>query len=238
MTKLSLTLLAAVLFFSSQNGWAQQSDGKMDTTIDSVAYIVGGNIGSQFKSDNLEIDPEMFYLGFKAALEGQTLAINEAEAQAVMTRFQQEMKAEQMRKQKEMLATVGQENLKKGQEFLAKNKSEPGVNETPSGLQYKVLQEGNGAKPDNNDRVKVHYTGKLIDGTVFDSSIQRGEPTEFAADRVIKGWTEGLQLMSPGAKYVFYIPANLAYGERGAGENIGPNETLIFEVELLEVTKQ
>lgn len=206
----------------------------METIEDSVAYIVGGNLGSQFHNDSLQINPDIFMKGFETTLNGDSLSINDSVAQGLMMRFQQKMQEKQ---QKQFEAEL-EANTKKGQEFLEQNKTEPGVQVTESGLQYKVLEEGNGPKPTAEDKVKVHYTGKLIDGTVFDSSIERGEPTEFNVNRVIPGWTEGLQLMSVGSKYMFYIPANIAYGERGAGQQIGPNETLIFEVELLEIVSE
>jgi FKBP-type peptidyl-prolyl cis-trans isomerase len=135
----------------------------------------------------------------------------------------------------ELRQQKAQGNLEKGQAFLEENKTLSGVIELESGLQYKVIEEGTGRSPKENDRVKVHYTGKLLSGEVFDSSLDRGQPAEFALKGVIKGWTEGLQHMKEGGKYELYIPADLAYGQRGGGQTIGPNETLIFEVELLEV---
>ena len=234
LAKFSLALTAIVVLNSCDDNGAAGGDGKMDEMLDSVAYVVGGNIGKQFHQDSLKIDSDMFMQGFRAALNGDSLLISDSVAQGLMMRFQEFMQGEQQKKMEALM----ENKLKEGQEFLEKNKAEEGVQVTGSGLQYKVLNEGTGQKPDSNDKVKVHYTGKLIDGTVFDSSIERGEPTEFAVNRVIPGWTEGLQLMSQGSKYMFYIPSEIAYGPRGAGQNIGPNETLIFEVELLEVTKQ
>ncbi len=133
------------------------------------------------------------------------------------------------------ILSPAERNLQIGQEFLEENGKRPEVTTTPSGLQYEVLEEGTGPKPTADQSVTVHYTGKLIDGTVFDSSVQRGEPITFSLRQVIRGWTEGLQLMPRGSKYRLFIPANLAYGERGAGSDIGPNETLIFDVELLDI---
>jgi FKBP-type peptidyl-prolyl cis-trans isomerase len=149
----------------------------------------------------------------------------------------QEMQDAMMSLQKEMqnkAAELGVKSKKEGEDFLAANKSKEGVKTTASGLQYKVLKEGKGPKPKSTDTVKVHYRGTLLDGTEFDSSYKRGEPVEFPLDQVIKGWTEGLQLMPAGSKYQFWIPANLAYGEPG-NRGIPPNSTLIFEVELLEI---
>lgn len=224
----------AIAMMTSCDDKTSRGSAKMETIEDSVAYIVGGNLGSQFHNDSLQINPDIFMKGFETTLNGDSLSINDSVAQGLMMRFQQKMQEKQ---QKQFEAEL-EANTKKGQEFLEQNKTEPGVQVTESGLQYKVLEEGNGPKPTAEDKVKVHYTGKLIDGTVFDSSIERGEPTEFNVNRVIPGWTEGLQLMSVGSKYMFYIPANIAYGERGAGQQIGPNETLIFEVELLEIVSE
>jgi len=234
MTKLTFSIFAVVLMIACENGNAHKGNSEMTTFLDSVSYTFGTNIGSSFRKDSIDISMDNFWDGLNDAKNGDSLLINDSVAQELMQRFQKFM-AEEQQKKFENLKTV---NQAKGQEFLDKNKTESGIVITESGLQYKVLTEGNGMKPDSNDRVKVHYTGKLIDGTVFDSSVERGEPAEFAANRVIPGWVEGLQLMSTGAKYMFYIPSELAYGERGAGQNIGPNEVLIFEVELLEVFPQ
>jgi len=150
-----------------------------------------------------------------------------------LTQFQQEI----MAKAQAEAAQKGDENKKKGEKFLADNKSKPGVKTTPSGLQYSVISEGTGPKPTASSTVKVHYTGKLIDGTTFDSSVDRGEPVEFPLNGVIKGWTEGVQLMNKGAKYRFYIPQQLAYGPSSPTELIPPYSVLIFEVELLDIEK-
>lgn len=149
---------------------------------------------------------------------------------------QKEIAAAQAEQQPtETMLTPAQRNLQTGKEFLEENGKRPEVTTTASGLQYEVLKQGDGAKPTADQAVTVHYTGKLIDGTVFDSSVERGEPITFALSQVIPGWTEGLQLMPRGSKYRLFIPSNLAYGERGAGRDIGPNETLIFDVELLDI---
>ncbi len=142
-----------------------------------------------------------------------------------------------MQRKQEVKSKGGAQNLVKGQAFLSENGKKAGVTTTASGLQYEIIKAGNGPKPKSTDKVKVHYHGTLLDGTVFDSSVQRGEPVTFGVTQVIPGWTEALQLMSVGSKYKLYIPSNLAYGEQGGGEKIGANETLIFEVELLEITK-
>lgn len=190
-----------------------------------ASYALGANNGEQFKNLGLTIDIEMFSKGVKEAMAGQNQLTPEQMQEAFG--FLDEMVKEAQNK-------VLKEEKAAGAEFLAKNKKEAGVVETASGLQYKVVKEGTGKKPGPTDQVKVHYHGTLLDGTVFDSSVERGEPITFPLNGVIKGWTEGLQLMSEGSKYILYIPSDLAYGDRGA-QTIKPGATLIFEVELIEV---
>jgi FKBP-type peptidyl-prolyl cis-trans isomerase len=170
--------------------------------------------------------------GMRGFLSG-TAKLTDQQFQACMENLQQEA----MQKMEAEKAASGSVNKARGEKFLAENKSKDGVKTTASGLQYKVIKEGTGKKPAKENTVKVHYTGTTIDGKVFDSSVERGEPIEFPLAGVIAGWTEGVQLMSVGSKYTLYIPSNLAYGEQGAGQAIGPNETLIFDVELLDITK-
>jgi FKBP-type peptidyl-prolyl cis-trans isomerase len=165
--------------------------------------------------------------GLKDGLAGNA-ALNDQEMQEAMMGLQKDMQAK--------VAELGTKSKKEGEDFLAANKSKQGIKATTSGLQYKVIKEGSGPKPKSTDVVKVHYRGTLLDGTEFDSSYKRGEPVEFPLDQVIKGWTEGLQLMTVGSKYQLFIPAALAYGEPG-NRGIPPNSTLIFEVELLEIVK-
>ncbi len=199
---------------------------------DSVSYSIGADIARNFATQKMNINSDAFVSGFlNVALEGE-VKINEEEALKILTKYQQVMRA--TREAEANAAML--ENLKKGDEFLAENKSKDGVKVTDSGLQYKVITLGTGAKPTADDKVKVHYKGTLLDGTQFDSSYDRGTPAEFPLKNVIKGWTEGLQLMPVGSKYEFYIPAALAYGQN-APQTIGPNQTLIFEVELLEIVK-
>lgn len=196
------------------------------TTKQKSSYAIGVNIGRSFKQQGLDADTEQLVKGFKDAMAG-TIALSDAELQEAMMKLQQEMMAAQ--------AAKGEKAKGEGADFLAANKSKEGVKATASGLQYKVLKEGTGPKPKATDTVVAHYRGTLIDGTEFDSSYKRGEPTEFPLNGVIKGWTEGLQLMPVGSKYQFFIPSDLAYGERGAGGQIPPNATLIFEVELVSI---
>lgn len=200
---------------------------------DSVSYSVGVSIGNNMKGQMDDFKLELVMKGLQDVLTEQELVIAEAQCQQLVQAYS-------MRKQQEQMAEsqkAGTENLEKGQAFLAENGQKEGVTTTESGLQYEVMQEGSGASPSAEDRVTVHYHGTTIDGTVFDSSVDRGEPASFGLSQVIKGWTEGLQLMKTGAKYKFFIPSDLAYGPRGAGGDIGPNETLIFEVELISIDK-
>lgn len=206
---------------------------KLESKKDSASYAIGLQIGGGMKQQNLDINPEMLAAGLRHALLGETRLLTEEQQQAVLMAFQEEM----MRKQQEDMMKKGEEAIKKGEDFLNKNKTQAGVMTTPSGLQYKVIKEGKGAKPAATSQVKVHYTGKLIDGSKFDSSVDRGEPATFGLNQVIPGWTEGLQLMTVGSKYMLYIPPALGYGQQGMPPTIGPNEVLVFEVELLEIVK-
>ncbi len=202
-------------------GSAQLKDLK-----DKVSYSIGLNIGFNFKKQNVELNTDALLAGLKDALAGKTPALNENEVKETMTAFSKDM----AEKQKQ----VGEKSRAEGEKFLAENKKKDGVKTTASGLQYKVLKEGSGATPTATDTVTVNYRGTLIDGTEFDSSYKRGQPATFPVGGVIKGWTEALQLMKKGAKYQLFIPAGLAYGERGAPPDITPNSTLIFEVELMD----
>jgi FKBP-type peptidyl-prolyl cis-trans isomerase FklB len=204
----------------------------ISTKADSTSYAIGVNIGSSFQDQELEIDLAAFLAGIKDAMNDDSTAVKltEEELQTVFAALQQEMYEKQMAKMEEM----SRNNLSAAENFLKDNATKEGVMSTPSGLQYKVITEGSGRKPTAESEVVVHYRGRLLDGTVFDSSFERGEPAVFQVGQVIDGWIEGLQLMSAGSKYEFYIPSFLAYGEPG-NQVIPPNATLIFEVELLEV---
>ena len=197
--------------------------------LEKTSYALGMNVAMSLKQIPMELDVEAVLEGLSAMLSGTKPVLEQEEYAAVMQAFQAKMQAEQQ------AATAGkmEENSAAQKEFLAKNKDVEGVITTDSGLQYIVLKEGEGDSPNLDHTVKVHYEGKLLDGTVFDSSIQRGEPIEFGVGQVIKGWTEALQLMNVGSKYKLFIPSELAYGERGAGSMITPGSMLTFEVELL-----
>lgn len=194
------------------------------------SYALGVDIGKSVKRQPLELDAKAMAAGLIDAYTG-TPALTDAELKEVLQKLQEEFRTKAMAQQ----AKAGSENQKKGEVFLAENAKKDGVKTTASGLQYQVIKSGSGKTPGKKDTVKVHYHGTLIDGTVFDSSVDRGEPISFPVDGVIPGWTEALQLMKEGDKWKIFIPSNLAYGERGAGEKIAPNSTLVFEVELLAV---
>lgn len=236
MIRSAIIAMACFGLFSVQ-ACSQSSDKgapmELKTQKDKASYSIGVSIGKNLKDQKVEINTDILVKGLLDAYTGAKTQLTEKEMGDVLTQFQQEI----MAKAQEEAAKKGGENKSKGEKFLADNKNKPGVKTTPSGLQYTVISEGTGPKPTASSTVKVHYTGKLIDGTTFDSSVDRGEPIEFPLNGVIKGWTEGVQLMSKGSKYKFFIPSDLAYGDRGAGNAIGPNETLVFEVELLDIVK-
>ena len=201
--------------------------------MDKLSYALGLGIGQQLKSmgtrEDVNIDD--FAQAIKDVLDEKPLAIQHTEAQQIVNAYFQKMES-RMNAEK---AEKGKKALEEGKQFLAENAKKEGVTTTASGLQYEVLSEGNGKRPAATDKVRCHYEGRLIDGTVFDSSYRRGEPADFGLNQVIPGWTEGVQLMQEGAKYRFYIPYLLAYGEGGAGELIPPFSTLVFDVELIKV---
>jgi len=200
--------------------------------MDKVSYALGLGIGrqlSQMGADNLDIDD--FAKAIKDILAGKKPEIDDAEAQTLVKDFFEKQEA----KQRAAAAEKFKDTKEKGEAYLAENAKKEGVVTLPSGLQYQVIKEGNGRRPKATDKVKCHYEGMLVDGTLFDSSIQRGEPATFPLNGVIKGWTEGLQLMQEGAKYRFFIPYHLGYGENGAGASIPPFAALVFDVELIEV---
>lgn len=212
----------------------KQKNADLSSFENQVSYMVGRDIGKSLKDLNTDFDRDILFAAIEEVLDGEPSQLSDSvlsKVGAEFTKKLQESKTAEREKAQE-------ENKKEGEEFLKANKQIPGVKETESGLQYQVIKEGEGATPTKDDVVKVHYHGTLIDGTVFDSSVKRGEPATFPVGRVIKGWTEALQLMKEGGKYKIYVPSHLAYGERGARPPIGPNMTLIFEIELLEVVDE
>jgi len=196
-----------------------------------LSYSMGVATGTQLKRQEIDVDSDMFAKGIKDVISGTPLMIPEKEVQETLMNFQKDLAAKQTEKAKE----TGERNKKEGEVFLAENKKKGGVKTLPSGLQYRVIKEGTGETPKETDTVVTNYKGKLIDGTEFDSSYKRGQPATFPVKGVIKGWTEALQLMKEGSTWELFVPSDLAYGERGAGSVIGPNATLIFEVELISI---
>mgnify|MGYP001204767907 FL=1 len=213
---LSLILIMGITSINAQN---------LNTEMEKVSYSLGVNVAKSVKNQGLtSIDSEAIAQAFTDVFEGNELKISEQESNLVLQDYFGKLAKE-----------AQSANVEAGQKFLAENAKRNGVTTTATGLQYEVLTEGSGDSPKETDQVTVHYHGTLIDGTVFDSSVERGQPATFPVNGVIPGWVEALQLMKPGAKYKLFIPSNLAYGERGAGGSIGPNATLIFEVELISI---
>ena len=200
---------------------------------DRASYVIGLNLGQSLKAQEVPANPDLIIQGLRDGLSGANPLLTPEEIQACMQEFQQQL----MTKQQAKRQAVGDKNMKESQAYLDQNKAKPGVKVTASGLQYEVVKEGSGESPKPTDKVTVHYRGTLPDGTVFDSSYDRNEPATFPVNGVIAGWVEALQLMKPGAKYRLVIPPALAYAERGAGNDIGPNQVLIFDVELLSIEK-
>ncbi len=208
-----------------------QSVLTLKTQKDKLSYALGMNLGSNLHKEKVEVDPAIVLRGLKDALAAGKMLLTEDEARVTLTQLQTEVRS----KQQEKMKVAGEMNKKEGVEFLAANKSKEGIVILPSGLQYKILTEGTGPKPTASDTVVCNYRGTLISGTEFDSSYKRGQPASFPVNGVIKGWTEALQLMPVGSKWQLFVPAELGYGDRGAGADIGPGATLIFEVELLSI---
>lgn len=223
----SLTAAAVVAALGTAGGAFAQ---ELKTEKDKVSYMVGMDVGKGLASIKDEIDMAVVIQALQASVKGDKTALTQEEALKVRQDFMTKLQAKRAAEEKAKAET----NKKAGDDFLAKNKAKKGVTTTASGLQYEVLKAGTGPKPKDTDTVQVHYTGTLLDGTKFDSSVDRGEPATFPLKGVIPGWTEGLQLMPVGSKYKFFIPAALAYGENGPGP-IGPNATLTFEVELIKI---
>jgi FKBP-type peptidyl-prolyl cis-trans isomerase FklB len=207
------------------NGQKNKSSGELKTKADSVAYAIGASIGGSMKKDNLDsLDLDILKRGLHDALHGDSSLIDPMASQMVIQTYLQDKKS-----------AKGNAALAEGKKFLEENKKKPGVIELPSGLQYQVMKEGTGPMPSATDTVVVHYHGTRIDGFVFDSSVDKGQPATYPVNGFIQGWIEALQLMKVGSKWKLFVPPSLAYGERGNGPNIGPNTTLIFEMELLDI---
>jgi FKBP-type peptidyl-prolyl cis-trans isomerase FklB len=203
----------------------------LKTPKDKASYAIGMNIGKGLHKDSVDVDPAILLRGLKDGMAGGKTLLTDDEAKSAMVAIQADLR----KKQEAKMAVVGDANKKEGDEFLAENKTKEGVVTLPSGLQYKILKQGTGPKPSASDSVVCNYKGRLIDNTEFDSSYKRGQPATFPVGQVIKGWTEVLQLMPVGSKWQVFVPSDLAYGLRAPGGAIGPNATLIFEIELLSI---
>jgi len=210
-----------VLPLFGQEKWPPLKDQK-----DKFSYSIGVNIGSNLSKQNIPVNPDAITAGIKDAIAGKP-QLTPDQIKEVMATFEKDMEQKQK--------AAGEKNASEGTKFLEENKKKDGVKTTGSGLQYKALKQGTGAQPKESDTVTVNYRGTLINGTEFDSSYKRGQPATFPLSGVIKGWTEGLQLMKVGSKYQLFVPPNLGYGDRAVGPDISPNSTLIFEVELLDI---
>jgi FKBP-type peptidyl-prolyl cis-trans isomerase FklB len=229
---MKIRMAAAAIAILALGSWAQAQEPKgLKDQKEKLSYVIGVDIGKALEKQGVQIDPEIVAKGLKDGFSGGKLLMNDQEIQETMTAFQKEMRV----KQEAALKQAGEKNKKEGEAFLTENKTKEGVKTLPSGLQYKVIKAGSGKKPKATDTVVTHYKGTLLDGTEFDSSYRRNQPATFKVNGVIRGWTEALQLMEEGAKWILYVPSALAYGERGAGGQIGPNATLIFEVELVSI---
>jgi FKBP-type peptidyl-prolyl cis-trans isomerase FklB len=218
-------LIAVAIILSIFDGVViAQKNVKLKTQKEKVSYSIGVTIGKNVKMQGIDLDQKNLLQGIKDGINNSKKLLSDKEIEETLTAFQNEM-----------IANVAEKNRKEGEAFLAVNKQKEGVVTLPSGLQYKIIVNGTGPKPTADQTVECHYRGTLINGTEFDSSIKRGKPAEFELGKVIKGWTEALQLMPVGSKWQLFIPSELAYGNGGAGQIIGPNSTLIFEVELLSI---
>jgi len=238
--KFLVVLITITIVFSCNNQGVTKKSLKND--VDTVSYALGLDMAYKLKGNFSEVDNDLFVQGFKNGIDSTNILIDKNKIDGILRAFFQKRQVELQKKQQEEALKKAEDEFgeikEAGMKFIEENKSKKGVQVTESGLQYIVIKEGTGDKPKATTRVKVHYHGTSIDGTVFDSSVERGEPSEFLANRVIKGWTEGLQLMSVGSKYKFFIPQELAYGAfPRQGGPVKPFEALIFEVELLEILK-
>ncbi len=223
-----MALLVVALFATHA---AAEEAATLSTQKDKVSYGIGMSVGMNLKRDGIEVDPDLLLKGVKDTLSGGKTLLSEEEYRATLAALQNDL----MKKQAEAAKKIAGKNKEEGEAFLAGNKKKDGVVSLPSGLQYKVVKAGDGKSPTAKDTVETHYRGTLIDGTEFDSSYKRGQTATFPVGGVIPGWTEALQKMKVGDKWQLFVPSNLAYGERGAGAQIGPNAALIFEVELIAI---
>jgi FKBP-type peptidyl-prolyl cis-trans isomerase FklB len=228
MKRFLIAALSLLFFISS----TQAEEKKvLQSQKDKISYSIGVNVGNNLKMQSVDVDPDIVAKGIRDVLSGSKLLMSENEVAETLMNLQKELTSKQAEERKK----AADKNRLEGENFLAENKKKEGMVTLPSGLQYKIIKEGTGKTPKSTDTVVVNYRGMLINGKEFDSSYKRGEPSTFPVNAVIPGWTEALQLMKEGSIWQLFIPSNLAYGERGAGNVIGPNEVLIFEVELISV---
>jgi FKBP-type peptidyl-prolyl cis-trans isomerase FklB len=227
--RLALMAIMAILLAAPPAGAVEKAELK--NAKDKLSYVLGYSLGSNMKRDQVEVNQDLFLQALKEGLGGGKAILDDAEMRQVMQQFSQDLQT----RRREVRRKLAEENEKAGKAFLEANKKNKGVKELKSGLQYKVLKPGKGKSPSPTDLVTVHYRGTKIDGSEFDSSYGRGQPAKFQLSRVIRGWQEALQKMKPGATWEIFVPANLAYGPMGQGPKVGPNETLVFKVELLKV---
>jgi FKBP-type peptidyl-prolyl cis-trans isomerase len=230
-TKIAVAMVVLAGLSACSNEKAEQKSVTLDNEVKKFSYAMGMDVGQSIKGLGAEVDQAALNAAINDVLSGSPLKLEAAESTKIKQDFFRKKQEAQVAERK----ASGAENKAKGEAFLAENAKKEGVTVTASGLQYEVIKQGDGVKPKPTDTVKVHYQGTLLDGTEFDSSYKRGQPISFPLNGVIKGWTEGVALMPVGSKYKFYIPSDLAYGERGAGAKIAPNSTLIFIVELLGI---
>ncbi|OGP33117.1 MAG: hypothetical protein A2X88_09450 [Deltaproteobacteria bacterium GWC2_65_14] len=228
-----MAALAALLLAATAGAEGTPQGKELQEKKERVSYSIGMDIGRNLKQQPFEVDPDLLAQGVRDAFAGGKTLLTPEEARQTLADLQKEL----MEKQQEQVRRIMEKNRKEGEEFLAANKKKKGVVTLPSGLQYKVLKAGSGSSPKLTDTVETNYRGTLIDGTEFDSSYQRGETATFPVSGIIEGWKEALQKMKVGDKWQLFVPAELAYGERGAGREIGPNQALIFEIELLGIKK-
>ena len=234
MKKIVVVLVGLVIllpFLSLAIDQKRNSNIELKTFTEKISYVLGQEIGNSFKESPTEIKLELFIQGIEDSLEGRKSLLDPVESSDIRKEFSRQVQESRAKK----IAAISEKNLKAEEAFIANNIQKQGVITTESGLQYEVLKKGDGSNPKRDDKVKVHYRGTLLNGTEFDSSYKRGQPATFRVGSVIADWTEALQLMSVGSTYRLYIPSKLAYGNRGAGRIIGPNEMLIFDVELLGI---
>ncbi|HVN57199.1 MAG TPA: FKBP-type peptidyl-prolyl cis-trans isomerase [Bacteroidales bacterium] len=235
--KIKQLLLLCIVVVLVSCGKNPITSSKVTTELDSLSYAFGVNIFNSLKQDSIVLSPELIAKGMKEAAAGKAFLDNTSSRGYIISVMNKREKAKQQ-KEAELNKIKYKGLIEQGDSFLKANKEKPGVIVTPSGLQYKVIKMGTGAKPTSQDVVRVNYTGTLINGQKFDSSVDRGKPAEFMLGGVIKGWVEGLQLMPVGSKFTLYIPYDLGYGPNQASEVLKPYSTLIFDVELLEIVKQ